>query len=97
MIQASPVGSRHALLSPFDARLPDVGQEGVCKLGQLGFAQLRRGPSTEACVLDETVIHRYVVPLDVMGEVRVPEPLTIREQEKAIYQLVRRAENVIDG
>lgn len=32
-----------------------------------------------------------------MGEVRVPEALAIREQVKAACQLVRRAENVVDG
>ncbi|MFG2986485.1 hypothetical protein ACGFYQ_35455 [Streptomyces sp. NPDC048258] len=33
-----------------------VGEEGVCNLDQLGLAQLRWGPLTEACVLDASFI-----------------------------------------
>ncbi|GHG29446.1 hypothetical protein GCM10018784_48500 [Streptomyces hydrogenans] len=37
-----------------------------------------------------------MVALDVVGEVRVPEPLAVGEQGQAADQLVLRAENVVD-
>ncbi|CAL9278644.1 WD40 repeat domain-containing protein [Streptomyces sp. SudanB52_2052] len=64
--------------------------------GEVGVAQLRWCPPASACVINELCIQGHVVVLDVVRQIRVPEPLTVSKEVQAADQLVRGAEDVMD-
>ncbi|MGV9690555.1 hypothetical protein ACWDUX_15740 [Streptomyces sp. NPDC003444] len=70
-------------------------EQGVSDFDEFIVGQLRWTPVPASGVLDESLVQGDVVPLNVVGEVRVPEPLAVGEQGQSADQLALRAEDVV--
>jgi hypothetical protein len=66
-------------------------EQRVSDFDEFVVGQLWRAPVPGSGVLDESRVQDDVVPLDVVGKVRVPEPLTVGEQRQSADQLALRA------